>query len=484
MYVLKLALQKLASRPGSTAFSVLLFAIGCSIISLIILAEKNLNSSVERNFSEIDLVIGAKGSPLQLILSSVLHADYPTGNISMREAENIARNPLVKTAIPLALGDNYRGFRIVGAPVDYAELYNATLEKGTWYEHSLETVVGANVARTKGLQIGDTFYGVHGFQDAGHSHPEFLYTVTGILEQGSGVIDNLILTPISSVWKVHDGTHHDDHDESHPAHEDHDHESDDHHDTDHNHENGDHEHHDHAHAQDHFPEHARAADQQQEQPVDPKIAAIQEMIEAGEDISQEEMQLYTEFMQQSQVDDGTEDREITAMLLQFRSPAGIIQLTRTINESTRMQAAAPALEINRLMSLLSVGFDLLLILAWVIIAFSGINIFIHLWNTLRREMQDIALMRVMGASQTRVFLLLVAQGVVIALAGWIGGIVLSRILWLLLPSFHFMTETGYAVLYPQELMLLLYALAAGFMASLIPAWNAYNADVHFNLTKK
>ena len=66
MFILKLALQKLASRPGSTAFSVLLFAIGCSIISLIILAEKNLNSSVQRNFSEIDLVIGAKGSPLQL----------------------------------------------------------------------------------------------------------------------------------------------------------------------------------------------------------------------------------------------------------------------------------------------------------------------------------------------------------------------------------------------------------------------------------
>lgn len=498
MYVLKLALQKLASRPGSTAFSVLLFAIGCSIISLIILAEKNLNSSVQRNFSEIDLVIGAKGSPLQLILSSVLHADYPTGNISLREAENIARNPLVKKAIPLALGDNYRGFRIIGAPVEYAELYNATIENGTWYENTLEAVVGAHVARTTGLQIGDTFYGVHGFQDAGHSHPEFLYTVKGILEKGSGVIDNLILTPISSVWKVHDGTHHSDHGDPHHEHGDHNHESDDPHDHDHDHENCehdhhdhencDHEHHDHGHNHEPFPEHghehAQAAAQQHEQPVDPAIAAIQEMIEAGEDISLEEMQLYTEFMQQSQVNEETDDREITAMLLQFRSPAGMIQLTRMINESTRMQAAAPALEINRLMSLLSVGFDLLLILAWVIIAFSGINIFIHLWNMLRGEMQDIALMRVMGASQTRVFLLLVAQGVVIALAGWMGGIVLSRIIWLLLPSFHFMTETGYAVLYTQELMLLIYTLGAGFLASLIPAWNAYNADVHFNLTKK
>ncbi len=486
MYVLKLALQKLSTRPVSSAFSVLLFAIGCSIISLIILAEKNLTRSVERNFSEIDLVIGAKGSPLQLILSSVLHADYPTGNISLYEAENIARNPLVKKSIPLALGDNYRGFRIVGAPIEYAAMYNATLDEGAWYEHTLEAVVGANVARATGLQMGDRFYGVHGFQDAGHAHPEFLYTVTGIMKQGAGVMDNLILTPVSSVWKVHEGHHHDDHDHGDHDHDDQDHDSAGHHDHDHDHENCDHDHHDHDHnhSHSHYHAHEGTHDHHPEQPVDPAIAAIKEMIEAGEDISLEEMQLYTAYLQQSQVASHDDKREITAMLLQFRSPAGLIQLTRLVNESTNMQAAAPALEINRLMSLLSVGFDLLLILAWVIIVFSGINIFIHLWNTLRGELQDIALMRVLGASRAKVFLLLVAQGVAIALAGWMSGMVLSRVIWLLLPSFHFMTETGAGTIYTQEIMLLLYALAAGFLASVIPAWTAYNADVHFNLTKK
>ncbi len=461
MYVLKLALQKLFSRPGNTAFSILLFAIGSSIISLIVIAEKNLNHNIERNFSGIDLVIGAKGSPLQLILSSVLHADYPTGNIRLQEAETIARNPLVKKAIPMALGDNYQGFRIVGTSLEYAALYDAETEKGEWYEEPLEAVLGAHVARTTGLQIGDRFHGVHGFQDTGHAHSEFQYTVTGILKSGAGIIDNLILTPVASVWNVHE-KHHPEPDQPDHAHAD--------------------QHHDNK--EDEADHHSHARDTATQEPEEPALAAIRKKIDAGEDISREEMQLYTAHSQPWQSETEDDGREITAMLLQFRSPAGMIQLTRAVNETTGMQAAAPALEINRLLSLLSVGFDLLLILAWIIIAFSGINIFIHLWNTLRRERQDIALMRVMGATRIKVFLLLVVQGMAIALAGWMGGVLLSRMVWGLLPSFHFMTETGLVVLYVEESLLLIYALATGLLASLIPAWNAYKADVHFDLIKK
>jgi putative ABC transport system permease protein len=467
MYLLKLAIQKLVARPGSTAFSVLLFAIGCSIISLIILAEKNLSRNIERNFSGIDLVVGAKGSPTQLILSSVLHADYPTGNIKLADAENLARNPLVKKAIPLALGDSYRGFRIVGAPVDYPELYNAQLQSGNWYSQTLEAVLGSNVARSTGLKLGDQFYGVHGFQDAGHAHAEHVYTITGIIEPGAGVIDNLILTPVTSVWKVHEGhndhEHVDDHDQC--DHPDHDHST--------------HLHHDHDSDDDHA-----GNDFQEGQIPDPAIAAIQARIDRDEDISREEMELYQAFMQQRRLPTPDQNREITAMLLQFRSPAGLIQLTRLVNESTQMQAASPALEINRLLSLLSVGFDVFIVLAWIIIVISGINIFIHLWNTLRYELKDIALMRVLGAGRAKVFVMMIYQGAVIAFAGWLLGVVISRLVWVLLPSFHFITESPFELLLLQELWLLYYAVLTGIIASLIPAWTAYKTDVHFTLTRK
>jgi putative ABC transport system permease protein len=489
MYIFRLAIHKLISRPAGTMFSVLLFAIGISIISLIVVAEKNLNQSVERNFTGIDLVVGAKGSPSQLILSSVLHADYPTGNIRLSEANALARNSLVKTAIPLAMGDSYRGFRIVGAPLDYPRLYNTSLKEGVWYKNALEATIGANVARVTGLKTGDTFFGIHGFQETGHEHPEHAYMVKGIMGFTGGIMDNLVLTTVESVWKVH---------ESHEHGEDCDHDHD-HHDCGHDHAHDqqkntgcDHDHAHHAGCNHDDHEHDAGCDHDHGQekqavapsaiPVDPAVAAIMKKIEDDEDISQEEMQAYQAFLLRNG-DEGPQDgREITAMLLQFNSPAGIIQLTRMINESTSMQAASPVLEINRLMRLLSAGFNVFMTLAWIIIIISGINIFIHLWNTLRHEMKDIALMRVMGAGRVKVFALLVFQGAIIAAAGWIAGIALSRLIWMILPSFHFIEGT--AILYPRELVLLVYALITGIAASIIPAWNAYKSDVHFILTQK
>jgi putative ABC transport system permease protein len=480
MYLLKLALQKLSVQ--STFFSVLLFAIGISIISLIVLADKNLNQSIKRNFSGIDLVVGAKGSPTQLILSSVLHADYPTGNINLAEAENLARNPLVRQAIPLALGDSYRGYRIVGAPLVYAELYNAELQKGNWYEKVLEVTIGANVALGTGLKVGDQFSGVHGFQESGHAHADHLYTVAGILRPGAGVVDNLILTPVASVWKVHDDhhDHNDDHDHSNAESESENQETSS--DPTYNH-----DHHDHDESDEHDHSH-HANDEQQHSAsdlaeTDPVIASILKKIEADEDISLEEMQLYQVYQLENLSPSEIDTREITAMLIQFRSPAGIIQLTRLINENTNMQAASPALEINRLLRLLSVGFNVFMTLAWIIIAISGINIFIHLWNTLQHGMHDIALMRVLGASPFMVFMMLIYQGTFIATLGWMAGIVMSRAIWLLLPSFHFLTETQFYTLYNQELLLLVFAVLTGILASLIPAWMAYKTDVHFTLTR-
>lgn len=455
MYILRLALQKLFSRPVNTIFSIVLFAIGITIISLIILAEHSLNQNINRNFSGIDMVVGAKGSPTQLILSAVLHADYPTGNIPMDQALQLANDPHVRKAIPLALGDSYRGFRIAGAPVEYPMLYEAQLMEGRWYDAPMEVVLGFNVAAAIGLKPGDTFSGVHGFHEEGHTHDNHKYVVTAIIKPGAGVIDNLILTPVESVWMVHDTHDHNDEDEDHDP----------------NHNDADHDH-DHDHPAPIAP------------PADAALAAVIAKVEAGEDISREEMQIYQEHRQQYITPSTDSSREITALLLQFRSPAGLIQFNRIINESTSMQAASPALEVNRLLRLLSAGFNIFNILAWIIIVISGFNIFIHLWNTLKQNLQDIALMRVMGAGRIKVFLMMIFQGCVIAVTGWLAGILISRFIWLLLPDFQFITYTSMMWFSYEELLVLLYALATGIIGSAIPAWSAYNTDVHFILSRK
>jgi putative ABC transport system permease protein len=455
MYILKLAFRRILSRPGNSFLSLVLFAIGISIISLIIVASHQLNRSIQENVAGIDLVVGAKGSPLQLILSSVMHADYPTGNISLQEAERIANHHLVQKAIPLALGDSYHGHRIVGAPHDYAGIYHATLADGRMYQNVMEVVIGHNVSRNTGLTIGDTFYGVHGFQHTGHAHQDHIYTITGVFNPGAAIVDNLILTQVESVWLVHE-TH------------------DEHHDCDHTECNHD----DHEHAHDHHDHH------QQSNHHSSDIESIRDRVEAGEDISREEMEKYLAAQQQqSDFPVETKGKEITSMLLFYRSPAANIQLPRLVNESTSMQAASPAIEINRLFSLLSVGFDILKILAWVIIVISGINLFVNLWNTLRQGISEIALMRVIGAAPHSIFMILIGQGLIISVAGWATGILLSRAISLFIPTLQFMSGTAIAGLQPGEWLLLLYASILGVLASFVPALKAYRTDVHFTLTK-
>ncbi|MFN2396314.1 MAG: ABC transporter permease [Bacteroidales bacterium] len=467
MYIFNLALKRILARPGSSLLSLLLFAIGISIISLILMTDKQMRSDVEKNLAGVDLVIGAKGSPVQLILSSVLHADYPTGNINLQQAEAIASNPLVKQYIPVALGDNFRGFRIVGTTRDYADLYNAELAEGSWFKDVPEVVAGARVADLTGLQIGDEFSGVHGFQDVGHAHDGFLYKITGILKPTGTVLDNLILTPVESVWAVHnDHDHEDQFDDAHKHDDEHHLNEKEKHSHDVHSENHDHDHHENDH---HYIENKELED-------------IRTRIEAGEDINEEEMELF--LAAQQQIDAATTDnREITAMLLVYRSPAANIQLPRLVNESTNMQAASPAIELNRLLSLLDFGFDALRIIAWAIIIISGINIFMLLWNILKRGLTEIALMRVMGAGRLKVFSLLLLQGLLLATAGWVSGIILARAIWMFLPSFHFMTDLAFAPVQAREWLLLAYALLTGLLASFIPAWIAYKTDVHHTLTR-
>ena len=116
-------------------------------------------------------MVGAKGSPLQLILCNMYHIDNPTGNIDIKDAQAFLRtgHPLISEAIPLSLGDNYRNFRIVGTTGALVDLYQTSLATGQLFERHFEVTIGADVARALSLNIGDTFYSAHGFD---HS-PDF-----------------------------------------------------------------------------------------------------------------------------------------------------------------------------------------------------------------------------------------------------------------------------------------------------------------------
>ncbi len=201
---LSLAFAYLRERPLATLLNILLLGLGVGTIIALALTLSQLQERMDRDAAGIDLVIGAKGSPLQLILSTVFQIDIPTGNIPVADAAPIIAKPVVKQAIPLALGDSHKSFRIVGTVPAYTQLYAAKLQSGRIWNAPLEAVVGAEVARMTGLSPGSLFAGSHGLAEGGGGHADHPYTVVGVLKPTGSVIDRVILTALESVWMVHD----------------------------------------------------------------------------------------------------------------------------------------------------------------------------------------------------------------------------------------------------------------------------------------
>lgn len=205
MSLARLAWAYLAARPLLTALHLAMLALGVGTMVFLVLATAQAERRLGRDAAAVDLVVGAKGSPLQLILSSVLHLDVPTGNIPRAEAMKVAADPMVALAVPIALGDSHRGHRIVGTEASFLRFHGATLASGRGFQREMEAVLGAETARDTGYAPGARFPGTHGLADGGAAHAEE-YTVVGVLAPTGTVVDRLVLTPLESVWHTHGGT--------------------------------------------------------------------------------------------------------------------------------------------------------------------------------------------------------------------------------------------------------------------------------------
>lgn len=418
MNLAKISWSNLKDKPLSSFLSGLLMTLGIAIISLLLLLNKQLQDQFSRNVRGIDMVIGAKGSPLQLILSSIYQIDSPTGNIPLDEAQRLTRNPLIKTAIPLAMGDSYRSFRIVGTNQKYLDHFGATIGQGKPFAADLDVVIGPRVAEVTGLKVGDSFASQHGLDANGEEHGDKKYKVVGILAPSNSVCDQLILTNVSSIWAVH------------------------------NHEEG--EHHDEHEGEEHHDEVATNV---------PGAPAV-----ADEDPHEHE---------------AGSGPEITAMLIKFRNPMGMM-LKRGVDNNSKLQAALPAIEVNRLFELLGVGVQTLRGLALAIIIVAGISVFVSLYNSLKERRYEMALMLSMGATRAQLFGMLLLEGLVLALIGFVAGLSLSRLgLWLLSQfvegNYHY-SFANLAIL-PDEWWLLAVAVGIGLIAAALPALGVYRMNI-------
>jgi len=199
-----ISLAYLRARPLATVLNLLLLALGIATITVLLLATSQLEERMGRDARGIDLVAGAKGSPMQLVLAAVFHIDAPAGNIPLNDALALAKNPAVKKAIPLALGDSFQGYRIVGTNHEYPGHYGARLADGRLWTAPMEAVLGAEVAEAARLKVGATFTGAHGLAAGGDAHEEEPFKVVGVLAPSGTVVDRLVLTSVESVWEIHE----------------------------------------------------------------------------------------------------------------------------------------------------------------------------------------------------------------------------------------------------------------------------------------
>lgn len=200
---LPLAVAYLRDRLLATLLNIVLLALGIATVVALLLTLSQAEERMDRDAASIDLVVGAKGSPLQLILSSVFQVDVPTGNIPKQEADKIAAEHAVKRAVPLALGDSFRAYRIVGTTPAYLELYGTSIERGRTWAKPLEALIGADVAMRTGLRLGERFAGTHGLAEGGGAHANAPFEVVGVLKPTGAVVDRLILTSLESIWQMH-----------------------------------------------------------------------------------------------------------------------------------------------------------------------------------------------------------------------------------------------------------------------------------------
>ena len=402
MSLWRLSWVYLWSRPMVAALNLALLTLGVAGLVFVLSSSLQLQARAERALSGVDMVVGAKGSPLQLVLAGLLHLEAPTGNIPYQSAALLAQQPLVAGVVPLALGDSYRGFRIVGTQTTYLNWYGAKLSQGSAWEASMQAVLGHQVALATNLRPGQNFAGSHGLAGDANPHAATPFRVVGVLAPCDCVLDQLILTSLESVWDVHEVGH--------PS------------------------------LATHPLKHATSSAQAEED----------------------------------------EKREVSLLLIRYRSPMAAASLPRWVSSQPALQAASPALESAKLMRLSGLGIEVLRAMGLLLMVVAAGSIFVAMSHAVRERAPDLAMMRMLGAGPRRVAMVILMEAMwLAALGGLLGlalGLVLTSALGAYLATVGWGGVTG--LWWQVELVwVIIMTLVLGGLAAAWPCWRVYRTDI-------
>ncbi|TAE31530.1 MAG: ABC transporter permease [Candidatus Kapaibacterium sp.] len=444
-----LLLRFLRQRSIATTLTVLSVALGVALTASIL----TLRTESERAFSQKDtgfeVIVGAKGSPLQLVLNTMYHIGTPVGNIPRADAEKLQRDKRVKTAIPMVFGDNVGGFKVIGTTdefftrFEYRKNTRLALQSGTAFRKNYEAVLGAEAAQILGLKQGDSITVQHGIDvgEAGaHEHGKM--PVVGVLAPSGTALDKGVYMTMYTVWDTHyheyleqqeaaeqvlqqqearqNGTKQKE--------------------PDHDHEGHDHDHEGHDHAKDDHEEHTHE--------IPPEFSTI------------------------------------TTLVVKLKSPVFYDSFVRSVNDGTSAQAALPIREISGLFAIVGNVNGVLLGVSYMVIIVAAMAFLAALYNSLNERRREIAILRSLGAHRQTILTLILAEAGFIGIAGYCLGIIVARCVFFVGKerlAHSIGTRLDGTWFYGFDAWIGAGVVALSLVVALLPAWQAYRTDVAQNL---
>ena len=454
MNLFKIVMKNMRQRALATWLTGASVALGVALAVAILLIKQGVQQRFEQGTLGYEMVVGAKGSPLQLVLNTVYNLDISPGNVSWKLFEQLRNDRRVKLAVPFSVGDNYHGFRIVGTtdaffkdfefePGRKPELASGRIftfseaalrsafqeaeerarerearERGEEVkpaaeqpaEHKdrpFEAVIGSTVARETGLQIGQTFIAAHGVQPSAEAkeHTENPWTVVGILAPTQTAVDRAIYINLDSFYHI----------EGHEI----------------------------------------------RNPTAEKKPAAEEEKDNDPDLGQ-----------------------VSSIVLKLHSPIHAFSLYREINDREDAMAAFPAAEVRKLFDIVGNIDRLLLAQAILIMVVAGVAIAVSIYNSMSERRREIAILRALGARRTTIFSVVLLEAVTICLVGAAAGLVGGHLV-LAAANGYLYKASGFVIpafhVQPLEWYVLTIAVILGAASGLGPALGAYRTDVAKNL---
>ncbi len=494
MSLLKIAWRSLEQRRLSSLLTGLSIALGVALVVAVLVIYSVVENTFERSANGYNMIVGAKGGKLQLVLNTVFHLSQPIENLPWsfyKEFTDGKYSSVVEVAIPCCMGDNYKGYRVVGTTpqlfedIEYApgQPYEFSSGRNFESEHFFEAVIGHMVARKTGLKVGDEFEPTHGVtteEEQGHKHDAF--KVVGILAPTGTPNDRALFVNIEGFLLLEghakevrgdshedehasdDHEHGDDHDHAAGEHEDehagHDHDEEDH--TDHAEEHAEHDHDEegHDHTREEHGDHSHDDHGHEDHAHDDHDH------DHGHHHHQEPLP--------------EDQREVTAILLRT-DPVRGMQLPTLVNEGQVAQIVLPIGEITKLFTgLVGPVRWLILMLAILVVIEAGIGMMVAIYNTMSERRREIAVMRALGAQRRTILTIVLLESILLSLLGGLAGLALGHGL-VALASPLVVSYAGISVgAFAFDIMevylvpgLILLAAVVGFL----PAMAAYRTDV-------